>query len=138
MYGTKPIDRYGNAIACLQGLRKKFQDWSELSPMQHQMILWLGPGDPPTIEAWKEFLLEVGIFPYEASTPEERTEFRLLPDASRWNSLRWRDAPKIRGEYDILLESKELVLHVYSGLRTMLWVHEWCLLGSECKVPKWF
>ena len=136
---ARPIDRYRGCISNLQGLSKEFQNWSELSPMRHQLILWQGPGDPPTTEAWKEFLLEVGIFPFEANTPDDNAEFHFLPDASRCNSFRWRETPEIRdGEFDILLDFEHLALDAYGGLSSMLKVHEWYLPGAECKVPKWF
>jgi len=135
----RPIDRYRGCISSLQELRKQFQSWSESSPMRHQMIQWQGPGDPPTREVWKEFLLEVGIFPFEARMPDEQAEFHFMPDASRCNSFRWRETPYIReGEYDIFWEFEGLAQHAIVGLGNMRRVHEWCLPGSECRVPKWF
>jgi hypothetical protein len=139
MEGPRPIDVYGGCISALQSLRKEFLDWSERSSLRHQLILWQGPGDPPSREAWEKFLLAVGVFPFEPSAPDEKAEFHFLPDASRCNSFRWLETPRIREEeYDALREFEQLTLRAYGGLHSMLDVHDWCLPGKECSVPKWF
>ncbi len=139
MDGPRPIELYGDSISILRGLLKEFREWSGWSPLRHQLIVWQGQGDPPISKDWEKFLLEVGIFPHEAIAPDEKTEFQFLPDASMCNGFRWRETSHIRdGEYDILWEFEQLTLSAHGALSRMLRVHDWCLPGTECRLPGWF
>ncbi len=87
---TRPIDRYRSCISDLQGLREVFLDLSKRSPLRHQLILWQGAGKPPTQEGWKKLLLEVGILPYKAKTPDEHVRFEFS-DPSNCHGFRCKD-----------------------------------------------
>ena len=101
--------------------------------MQHQLIVWQGAGGPPTTDEWKKLLLEAGIFPFEASTPDANAEFHFLPDASRCNSFRWRGEPEI-----LEVDFEHLTQEAVGSLHQMLDVHDWCMPGTECRVPRQF
>ena len=107
--------------------------------MQHQLILWQGPGDPCDTKAWEECLREAAIVPFEARTPDERVESYFMASASRYHCFRWRETPEMRErDDDILQESEWLARHAVICLSSMLLAHERCLPGSKYGVPKVF
>jgi hypothetical protein len=85
---ARPIDRYRGCISDLKRLCKGFQSWSERLRLRHLLILWQGPGKP-TRKIWREFLLEVAVFPVEAKTPGELVKFDFS-GTSTCHGFRWQ------------------------------------------------
>ncbi len=145
----RPIDRYGGCVADLKSIADRFLFWSERSPLRHQFFLWQGPGDP-SLGAWKQFLLDVGIFPFKANAPGELVKFDFS-SASTCHGFRWQGrvevrAPSAKPRYiwrafrpeNAVHDLEDLAKRAIVALSRMHEVREWCLPGAESKIPMAF